>query len=511
MKALLDRREATAAAADAVVSGLFERGEKETTFPKTLAKEDAATKGLLHAAWDRREVRGKKGEVTVIHRPDGRGRLVLIGLGPRGRFDHEVVRRAAAQAVKALKGKGARTVAFRLPAFTQEPVTSEAAARAIVDGTYLGSYEFLKYRSTTEGSVEETTLALGEELGRDETLLRKAVDEQRVVAETVVWTRDIANLPADTASPERLAEEARSLGKELGLKVTVFDEAKLEQMHCGGILAVGGGSSSHPPRMVVLEYPGGARRGKTIAVVGKGITFDSGGISIKPALSMQHMKFDKSGAVAVLGIMRAAALLKVPPRVIGVLACAENVPSGTSYRPGDVVRTFNGKTIEILNTDAEGRVVLSDALGYVVAQYRPDEVIDLATLTGAQVVGLGDDTAALMSTDDRLANGLLAASAVTGEPVWRMPLTDYHREMVKSDVADVRNSTEIPVGGMLTAAAFLENFVGGTPWAHLDIAGAAYTTALTRKWQPSYQNAGATAFGVRLVTRYLMDSPRTST
>ncbi|MGB6442075.1 MAG: leucyl aminopeptidase [Thermoplasmata archaeon] len=510
MKALLDRREATAAAADAVVSGLFERSEKETTFPRTLAKEDAASKGLLKAAWDRREVRGKRREVTVIHRPDGRGRLILVGLGPRARFDHEVVRQAAAEAVRALKGKGARTVAFRLAAFAQEPVTSEFAARAIVDGVYLGSYEFLKYRSTTDGGVEETTLALGEELGRDETLLRKAVDEQRTIAETVVWTRDIANLPADTASPQRLAEEARALGKELGLKVTVFEEDKLAEMHCGGILAVGGGSTSHPPRMVVLEYSGGARRGKTVAVVGKGITFDSGGLSIKPALHMQEMKFDKSGAVAVLGILRAAALLKVPPRVIGVLACAENVPSGTSYRPGDVVRTYNGKTIEILNTDAEGRVVLADALGYVVAQYRPDEIIDLATLTGAQVVALGDDTAGLISTDDRLANGLLAASAATGEPVWRMPLTDYHRALVKSELADVRNSTEIPVGGMLTAGAFLENFVGGTAWAHLDIAGAAYTTATTRKYQPSYQNPGATGFGVRLVTRYLSDAPRPS-
>jgi leucyl aminopeptidase len=225
---------------------------------------------------------------------------------------------------------------------------------------------------------------------------------------------------------------------------------------------------------------------------------------------MQDMKFDKCGAVAVLGILRAAALLKVPPRVIGVMACAENVPSGTSYRPGDVVRTYNGKTIEVTNTDAEGRVVLADGLAYAVAQYRPDEVIDLATLTGAQVTALGDDTAGLVSTDDRLANGLLAAAAVTGEPIWRMPLTDYHRELVKSEVGDVRNSIEIPIAGMLTAAAFLENFVDGTPWAHLDIAGAAYTTSATRKYQPAYQNAGATAFGVRLITRYLMDSPRTS-
>jgi leucyl aminopeptidase len=508
MKAALDRREAAAAATDAIVTGVFERAEKETTFPRSLAKEDAASKGLLKAAWERREIRGKRREVTVIHLSDGRGRLVVVGLGPRARFHHEVVRRGAAEAVKALKGKGARTIAFRLAAFAQDPVPSEVAVRAISDGVYLGSYDFVKYRSTTEGGVEETLIALGEEHGREETLLRKTLDEQRTIDEAVVWTRDIANLPADTASPERLAEEARALAKEFGLKVSVFDEKKLAEMSCGGILAVGGGSSSHPPRMIVLEYPGGARRGKTVAVVGKGITFDSGGISIKPALAMSHMKFDKSGAVAVLGILRAAASLKVPPRVIGVLACAENVPSGTSYRPGDVVRTYNGKTIEVLNTDAEGRVVLSDALGYVVAQYRPDEVIDLATLTGAEVIALGDDTAGLMSTDDRLAAGLLAASAATGEPIWRMPITDYHRELVKSEVGDVRNSTEITVAGMLTASAFLENFVGTTPWAHLDIAGPAYTTLTTRKYQPAYQNAGATAFGVRLITRYLLDAPK---
>jgi leucyl aminopeptidase len=508
MKAIVDRRDATSATVDAVVSGVFERGEKETTFPRSLAREDAASKGLVRAAWDRREIKGKLKEVTVLHRADGRGRIVLVGLGPRPRFDHEVVRRAAAEVVRALRGKGARTIAVRLPAFAQEPVSSDAAARAIVDGVFLGSYDFVKYKSTTEGGVEETTVALGEELEREETTLRKAVEEERIVAETVVWTRDIANLPADTASPARLAEEARALGKELGLKVTVFDETKLAEMNCGGILAVGSGSSVHPPRLIVLEYSGGARRGKTVAVVGKGITFDSGGISIKPALAMANMKFDKSGAVAVLGILRAAALLKVPPRVLGVLACAENVPSGTSYRPGDVVRTYNGKTIEVLNTDAEGRVVLADALAYVVDQFHPDEVIDLATLTGAQVVALGDAMAGLVSTDDRLANALLLASAATGEPLWRMPLTDYHRALVKSEVGDVRNSVEMPLAGMLTAAAFLENFVDGTPWAHLDIAGPAYTTSPTYRYQPAYQNRGATAFGVRVITKYLAEASR---
>jgi leucyl aminopeptidase len=507
MKVLVDRRDALAAVVDVSASAIAERTGKDDPFPRSLAKEDEVTKGLVRGSWEKKEIRGKRGELTTFHRPDGRGRVVLVGVGPRDRLDAESVRRAAAVVVKGLRGRGARTLAFRVPSFVGEAVTSEAVARALVDGAVLGGYEFVKYKTQTEGGVEEVTLALGEELGREEAGTKKAVAEEHDLAETVIWTREIANLPADTATPERLAEEARALGKELGLKVTVLDEKKLAEMHCGGLLAVGGGSS-HPPRMIVLEYSGGSKRGRTVAVVGKGITFDSGGISLKPGPSMSYMKFDKSGAVAVLGILRAAAMLKVPPRVVGILCCAENLPSGSAYRPGDVVRTYNGKTIEVLNTDAEGRVVLSDGLGYAVAQYHPDEVIDLATLTGAQVVALGDNTGGLVSTDDRLAQGLLSASAATGEPLWRMPLTDYHRELVKSDIADVRNSTEIPPAGMLTAAAFLETFVGTTPWAHLDIAGPAYTTLTTRKYQPAYQNLGATGFGVRVVTRYLLDSSR---
>jgi leucyl aminopeptidase len=503
MKLALDRRDATVGSIDAAVSGVFQRGEKDESLPRTLGKEDAVTGGLVAGAWGRREVRGRKRELTVIHRPDGKGRVLLVGLGVRAEATPETVRRAAAEVVKALKGKGARTVGFRLASFVSEGIPSDAAAEALVEGAALGAYEFLRYKTKTDGGVEEATVFLGEEHGREEAALRRRIDRAATMTETVAWTRDIANLPADVASPERLGEEAVRLGKDLGLKVQVFDEKKLAEMKCGGILAVGGGSTAHPPRMVVVEYPGGARSGKTVALVGKGITFDSGGISIKPAGGLAEMKFDKCGAVAVLGIVRAAALLKVPSRVIGVLACAENVPSGTSYRPGDVVRSYGGQTMEILNTDAEGRVVLSDAISYAIDKYHPDEVIDLATLTGAQVVALGDDTGALIANDDRLAQGLLDASKRTGEPFWRMPLTDYHRELVKSDIADVRNHTEIPVAGMLQAAAFLETFVGKTPWAHLDIAGASYTTATTRKWQPAYQCIGATAFAVRTVATYL--------
>jgi leucyl aminopeptidase len=503
VKLALDKRDVTLGSVDAAVTGVFQRAEKDDAFPRNFAREDAATSGLLKAAWDRREIRGRKKEITVVHRPDGKGRILLIGLGPRTGSTHETARRAAAEVVRALRGKGARTVGFRLASFVTETVGPEAAFEALLEGAALGGYEFLRYKTKTDGGVEEVAVFLGEEHQRDEAALKRRLERTVTLTETVVWARDIANLPADTASPARLAEEATRLAKELDLKVQVFDEKKLAELKCGGLLAVGGGSTTHPPRMVVLEYPGGGRSGKTVAIVGKGITFDSGGISIKPAAAMSEMKYDKSGAVAVLGILRAAALRKVAPRVIGILCCAENVPSGSSYRPGDVVRAYDGHTMEILNTDAEGRVVLADGLGYVVDKYHPDEIIDLATLTGAQVVALGDDTAAVISNDDKLANGLLDASQRSGEPFWRMPLTDYHRELVKSDIADVRNSTEISVAGMLTASAFLETFVGTTPWAHVDLAGPAYTTPTTRKWQPAYQNAGATGFGIRTVVGYL--------
>lgn len=507
MKVAVDRREAIATACDVVAVGLVERGEKDEPLPKTLAGEDAATGRTLAEAWARREVRGKRGEATVFHRTDAKGRLILVGLGPAAEVDPEVVRRAAATAVKALKGRSARTLGFRLSSFVGPKADPEAAARALADGAVLGSYEFLRYKSTKETGVEETSIHLGEAHARAEAALRRAVEQAVEIDEAVLYTRDIANVPPNTATPAWLADEAQRLGKEYGLKVTVFDEKRLAEMHCGGILAVGGGST-RPPRMIVLEYPGSGRSARTIAVVGKGITFDSGGISIKPAPGMSDMKFDKSGACAVLGILRAASSLKVGPRVIGVMACAENLPSGSAYRPGDIVQTYNGKTIDVKNTDAEGRVVLSDALAYVADKFHPDAIIDLATLTGAQVVALGDDMAGLVTPDDALAERILSASAATGEPIWRMPLTDYHRELVKSDVADVRNSTEITVAGMLTAAAFLENFKGPGPWAHLDVAGASWTTPTTRKWQPSYQPIGATGFGVRTIVRYLLDIGR---
>ena len=500
----VERKDAWETQADLIVVGVFE-SEKDAPFPKSLAADDRAAGGLLSAAWGRAEIRGKRGESSIIPLPGGARRLLVVGLGPADRYSSEASRVAGGLVAKTLRGKTAHVAALRVPTISSRRVPAPEAVSAFADGLELGDYEFKRYKTQPRPPVlESLLLALGKELGGTAATVRKALDRQRVLTTSVNWSRDIGNLAANVATPEYLAEQAQSLQKEFGLKVTVFDEKQLEEMGCGGILAVGGGSALHPPRMIAIEYPGkGSKPSKTVALVGKGICFDSGGISIKPALHMAEMRFDKSGAVAVLATMRAIAQLKVAPRVIGVMCCAENVPSGTAYRPGDVVKTFGGKTIEVLNTDAEGRVVLSDGLAWVNATHHPDEIIDLATLTGACVVALGFDNAGLLSTNDRLAGDLLRSSQATGEPLWRLPVTPVHHEMVKSEVADVKNSTEIPAAGTLTAAAFLHAFVGDTPWAHLDIAGTAYVSAISARHTPPYNPSGFNGFGIRLLCHYL--------
>ncbi len=494
---------AAAVTADALVSGLWEAETPQSLLPRSLAEIDRSTGGAISAAWRNGELKGRRKEIVVFHRTSGGSRILLVGLGPRAAHDAERVRRAAAEAIRALAGRGVTTAAYDARSFVTGRVDLSTAVRSIVDGAVLGSYGFTKFKSKVpDAPVPSAVIAVGPKPPK---AVAAAFAEEEALVGVVTWTRDIANLPSNEATPARLADIARELGKSHELKVTVLDEKRLEELGCGGLLAVGSGSS-HPPRLIVLEYPGQGASAPTIAVVGKGITFDSGGISIKPAAQMSHMKFDKSGAVAVLGILRAARVLRVRPRVIGVMACAENLPSGTAYRPGDVVRTYSGTTIEVLNTDAEGRVALSDALAYAAKNYSPSAMIDLATLTGAETVALGDTIAGLVTNDDGLADRLRRASAATGEAIWRMPLTDYHRELVRAaDFGDVRNSIELPLAGMLTAAAFLETFVADRPWAHLDIAGPAYTTVATRKYQPAYLNAGAVAFGVRLLSRFLLD------
>jgi leucyl aminopeptidase len=311
--------------------------------------------------------------------------------------------------------------------------------------------------------------------------------------------RDLATGPANLVTATYLGDRAREVAREHGMAVQIFGKQELEDMGCGGILAVNQGSAE-PPVMGVIRYDCGRPGAKTLAVVGKGITFDTGGISIKPAENMHFMRHDKSGACAVIGFMQAAAALKLPINVLGVFGATDNMPSGSAYRPGDVIKSYAGTYMEILNTDAEGRVVLADALAYAVEQ-QPDAIVDLATLTGACVMALGHVCSGLFSNDDALSAALTSAGDASGERVWRMPLWPEYREQIKAPLGDIKNTGGRPAGA-ITAAWFLANFVGDVPWAHLDIAGTAWAEGSWAVLPPYVQKDLATGVGVRLLTYF---------
>jgi leucyl aminopeptidase len=366
-----------------------------------------------------------------------------------------------------------------------------------VESAELVGYRFTKFKPDNDRPVEFKSIVLCLPSGSDLSEARKLVVRTQTIAESANYARDIANLPGNVVFPSVLADYALELAKEDGLKCSVLGKSALEDSKFGGLLAVGGGSAREP-QLIVLEYSGNpAMDAPPIALVGKAITFDSGGISIKPSDKMDEMKFDKCGGVAVLGAMRAVARLRLPLHVIGVIAAAENMPSATSYRPGDIVTSYRGLdkrgvTIEVLNTDAEGRIVLGDALAYA-RERKPQAIIDFATLTGACVVALGTYAAGLFGNNDSLLEQIRAAGERTGERVWPLPLWQPYKDKIKSDVADHKN-TGGREGGASTAAAFLARYVGDTPWAHLDIAGTAWTTE-----ERAYMAKGATGFGVRLI------------
>jgi leucyl aminopeptidase len=318
----------------------------------------------------------------------------------------------------------------------------------------------------------------------------------RAVAGGVALARDLANGPGNDITPTALGEAAIALGERHGFAVTVLDKAQLTEQGFYGILAVGQGSAQEP-RFIVMEHGSAAEGAPTICLVGKGITFDTGGISIKPADSMDNMKMDMGGAAAVFGAMQAVGELKLPLHVVGIVCSAENMPSSTAYRPGDIIKTLSGKTIEVLNTDAEGRIVLADGLFYA-QRYSPAAVVDLATLTGAIMVALGPHAIGMMGTSQDLADRLSAAGEAAAERVWQLPLWDEYRDMMKSDIADLKN-TGGRYGGAITAGGFLAAFVGDYPWAHLDIAGTAWVERATRP----YYSKGATGIGVRLLVQLL--------
>jgi len=422
-------------------------------------------------------------------------RVLLLGLGKRAPVDVDRVREVAAVGVQRARDLGVDHYAFALPVTVE--VAPASIAEAIAEGSILGDYRFLAYKTDLKPEerreLKELTLLATPE-SADEAVRGATIGG--VVARGVNLARELANRPGNELNPARLADRARELAATYNLPITVFGPTELREHGFGGILGVGQGSANEP-RFIAIEYGAQYADAPAICLVGKGMTFDSGGLSIKPAENMDAMKMDMSGAAAVLGALQAIAELQLPLRVIGLIGSAENMPGAAAYRPGDILTTLSGKTVEVLNTDAEGRIVLADVLAYA-RRYNPTAMIDLATLTGAVGVALGPHAIGLMANDDALAQRLLRAGEAAGERAWQLPLWQPYKEMVKSEIADVRNSTGRQ-GGAITAAAFLSNFVGDCPWAHLDIAATAWTDAKPKAYNPK----GATGAGVRLLLQAL--------
>ena len=418
-----------------------------------------------------------KANALLYSRNDG---VLCVGLGERAKIDAHTLRSAAGAAAMFLKKIGRTRALVVLEDWPQ-------FAGAVVEGMVLADYRFERFKAKKSAAIENLRVQV---LAEDLASAKKAGRRGETIAEATNLARDVANQPANVLYPETLAARAVKLGRDFGLKVTVFDEKKLRAGKFGGLLAVGKGSV-RPPRLIVIEHRGGSKSQAPVAFVGKAVTFDTGGISIKPAANMEEMIFDKCGGMAVLGAMAAIAELKVKRNVVGIIASAENMPSGGAYRPGDIVTTYDGKHIEIVNTDAEGRVILADAIAYARRDAKAAAIIDLATLTGACGVALGDYAAGFWSNDEAFGRCVRVAAEKAGERIWPMPLFAEYEEQIRSEVALIKNSGG-RLGGANTAAAFLKIFAEDTPWAHLDIAFTAY-----RDKDRADMARGATGFGVR--------------
>ena len=506
MQITVTARNPAEATADLLVVPLAKLATPRPRLPTRAAALDRRLGGPLAAVVASGDFTGKSGEAQLVYpRNPGRARRVLLlGIGEEAKLDAEALRAAAGSAVGQAAARKAARVVFAVPALRK--LRPAAALQALAEGAVLAGYRFDTYlRDETDAPGRVTSFTLCLERGAELRAASAAARTGVILAESQNLARQLSNEPANALPPVALAQAAQRVAKEAGLRVRVLDVAEMKRRKMGGILAVGAGSAN-PPRLIVLEHgrPAGKARGgrrrDTLCLVGKGITFDSGGISIKPSAGMEEMKHDMSGAAAVLGALRACALLGVPHHVVGVIGAAENMPSGTAYRPGDIVTTMSGKTVEVLNTDAEGRVVLADALHYARTEFEPASMIDLATLTGACVVALGKWASGLFGNDVKLIERVRRAGEATGERVWPLPLWDGHKKHVRSKVATVKNTAGRDAGSS-TAAAFLAAFVGDTPWVHLDIAGTAWAT------QPGpYQPIGATGVGVRLLLDLLRES-----
>ncbi|MFB5626669.1 MAG: leucyl aminopeptidase [Nitrosarchaeum sp.] len=422
-------------------------------------------------------------------------RILLAGLGKKEKFTNDTIRFVSgkiAQKARELKLKEFSIISP--PSSLIEPISSVSQ---IVEGCKMSLYKFEKYKSKKENSNPDLTILVP----KSEKIL-KIVKSAEIISDGVIYTKNIANLPPNECIPATLASFAKIISKKNKMKCNIISKMELKKRGFGGITAVGQGSKNEP-KLIILEHIRGPQNEKPIVLVGKAVTFDTGGISLKPGDKMDEMKFDKCGGCTVIGIMKVVSELKLPINVVGIIPSVENMPGGESYRPGDIIKLYNGKTAEILNTDAEGRLILADALAYGEKHYSPKAIIDFATLTGACIIALGTNVAGMVSNDNKLTQKIIESSKRTTEDVWELPLNDDYMDMIKSDIADMKNVGIGRAAGTITAAAFLRNAIEKTPWTHVDIAGVAWTQVATK--DKPYNPKGATGFGVRLIVDYLQN------
>ena len=479
-----------------LVIGVFE-GDQDFPHSKDL---DSSVSSSIRETLENKEFRGTFGSSIVIYTL-GRGpmkKIMLLGLGKREKFTDESARICAGKAARKAQELGIKEFSM-----LQFPNLDEGLVEAMTEGIALALYSFDKYKEAKEpaSKIEEVTILINSDSLRFQSVVEKA----NIIVDAVNFARDIGNLPPNDCPPAHLASIAVSLAQDYGIKARIMDRYELENMGMGGIVAVGKGSNN-PPKLIVLEYTGANDpQQKPYLLVGKAVTFDTGGISIKPSEKMDEMKFDKCGGCTVLAIVRAIASMKLAVNVVGIVPSVENMPSATSYRPGDIIRMYNGKSVEVLNTDAEGRMILADAIAYGIVTYGPRAVIDLATLTGAAIIALGANVAPMIGNNKQLVDRLRKLSDKTREKMWELPLYDEYYEQIRSTYADIKNIGGRP-GGAITAAAFLSNFVNDVPWVHIDIAGTAWTQEGTH--EKSYNHRGATGFGVRTLVKLLMEDEK---
>ncbi len=478
----------------AVVVGVLE----ESKLTESAADLDKRTGGSLRRAIAASRFTGKKDELLAVLAPANLplSRIVLAGLGKASAIDAMRMQSLGGGLVAHLNAAGETEAAVLIDAVEGAPPPAECAAN-LAYGARLRSYRFDRYR-TKQKPEQKPTMTRLTVLAADAAAAKRSYQRLDKVADGVFFTRDLVSEPANIIYPETLAEQAKHLEDD-GVEVEILDEKKMKKLGMGALLGVAQGSA-RPPRLAIMQWKGDARSKSAapLAFLGKGVTLDTGGISIKPAAGMEDMKWDMGGAGVVMGLMKALAGRKAKVNAVGLVGLVENMPSGTAQRPGDIVTSMSGQTIEVLNTDAEGRLVLADVLWYCQDRFKPRLMIDLATLTGAIIVALGHENAGLFANDEELAERLIAAGKAVGEPLWRMPLGEAYDREIDSDAADMKNIGGGRAGGSITAAQFLQRFVNKTPWAHLDIAG----TTWSKKDAPTVPK-GATAFGVRLLDHFV--------